>query len=97
MFVEIKMPEVPLKKKWLLYRRMLSRLLDDDSCVTFAATNRPLLGQLASRDLWFLTFFAMVTSRRVRGDNLLQLGVVGNGQFISLKNFFAQHTQKGEK
>lgn len=96
MFVEIKMPEMPLKKKSLLYRRMLSRLLDDDSCVTFAATNRLLLGQLAPRDLWFLTFFAMVTSRRVRGDNLLQLGVVGNGQFISLK-FFLLNTHKRVK
>ena len=77
LFAEIRMPEMSLRDKALVYRRMLFKLLDDDHCVMFAATNRLLLGKLDPADLWFLTFFAFVTTRRVRGDNLLQLGCVG--------------------
>lgn len=77
MFAEIRMPEMPIKDKALLYRRMFNNLFDDDKSVSFAATNKALLGKLTIRDLYFLTFYACVTSRRHRGDNLLQLGCVG--------------------
>jgi len=77
LFAEIRMPEMPVRQKALLYRRMFSRFLDDDRCVSFAATNKPLLGKLAIRDLFFLTFYASVTSKRHRSDNLLQLGCTG--------------------
>jgi hypothetical protein len=71
------MPEMPLREKSLLYRRMFSRFLDDDRCISFAAINKSLLGKIDMRDLFFLTFYACVTSRRHRGDCLLQLGLVG--------------------
>jgi hypothetical protein len=77
LFAEIRMPEMPMREKSLLYRRMFTRLFDDDKSVSFAATNKALLGKLSIRDLYFLTFYACVTSRRHRGDNLLQLGCVG--------------------
>jgi len=77
LFAEIRMPEMPVWEKALMYRRMLSNFLDDDRCITFAATNKSLLGKLTPRDLFFLTFYASVTSRRHRSDNLLQLGLTG--------------------
>jgi len=78
MFAEINLPEMDIKEKALLYRRMLANFIDNDHCISFATTNRRLLGKLTPKDVWFLTFFACVTARRSRGDNLLQLGCVGN-------------------
>ena len=66
-----------LQEKAVMYCRMLSNFIDDPSCVTFATTNKQLLGKLLPVDVWFLTFFVFVTARRVRGDNLLMLGLVG--------------------
>jgi hypothetical protein len=83
LFAEIRMPEMPMRQKALLYRRMFTNLFDDHQCVSFAATNKALLGKLSIRDLYFLTFYACVTSRRHRGDNLLQLGCVGKCQVSS--------------
>lgn len=85
LFAEIRMPEMPVGEKALLYRRMFSNFFDDDKSVTFTATNKALLGKIAMRDLYFLTFYAVVTSRRHRGDNLLQLGCVGKcGRFLAV-------------
>ena len=77
LFAEIHMPEMSLQEKAVMYCRMLSNFIDDPSCVTFATTNKQLLGKLLPVDVWFLTFFVFVTARRVRGDNLLMLGLVG--------------------
>lgn len=77
LFAEIKMPEMTVKEKSIMYRRMLGNFLDDAKSVSFAFTNKQLLGRLQPKDLYFLTFFACVTVRRCRGDNLLQLGCVG--------------------
>jgi len=93
MFAEINLPEMDIKEKALLYRRMLANFIDNDHCISFATTNRRLLGKLTPKDVWFLTFFACVTARRSRGDNLLQLGCVGNALklhfylFILMLNF----------
>ena len=78
LFAEIRMPEMPMREKSLVYCRMLSNFIDHPECVSFAATNKSLLGKISPVDIWFLTFFACVLSRRIRGDNLLQLGCVGN-------------------
>jgi hypothetical protein len=77
LFAEIRMPEMSPRQKALLYRKMFSNFIDDDSCVSFATSNKALLGRVHPRDVYFLTFFAFITTRRVRGDNLLQLGCVG--------------------
>jgi len=77
LFAEIHMPEMTIREKSLMYRRMLSNFLDDATSVCFAFSNKQLLGRLQPKDLYFLTFFACVTARRARGDNLLQLGCVG--------------------
>jgi len=77
MLAEICLPEMSLKEKTSLYTRMLTNFLDDVGCLSFAFSNRRLLGNVTPVDLWFLTFFAFVTARRCRGDNLLMLGCVG--------------------
>jgi len=77
LFAEVQLPELNLKEKSLLYGRMLFRLLDDPASVSYATTNPKLLGKLAAKDVWFLTFFSFVTCKRTKGDNLLQLGCCG--------------------
>jgi len=77
MFAEIVIPDMDIKEKALLYRRMLANFIDDERCVSFMTSNRQLLGKVKPKDVWFLTFFACVTARRARGDNLLQLGCCG--------------------
>lgn len=77
MLAEVRLPEMSLKDKTQMYSRMLHHFLDDATSISFACSNRQLLGQLLPVDLWFLTFFAFVTSKRCRGDNLLMLGCVG--------------------
>jgi hypothetical protein len=77
MLAEVRLPEMSLKEKSQMYSRMLNNFLGDTSSITFACSNRQLLGKLLPVDLWFLTFFAFVTAKRSRGDNLLMLGCVG--------------------
>lgn len=77
LLAEVRLPEMSPKMKTLMYARMFGNLMDDPKCVSFAATNKQLLGDLLPVDVWFLTFFAFVTVRRSRGDNLLMLGLVG--------------------
>jgi hypothetical protein len=77
LLAEVRLPEMSPKEKTLTYARMFKNFMDNPSCITFAATNKQLLGDLEPADVWFLTFFAFVTVRRSRGDNLLMLGLVG--------------------
>ena len=74
---EVRLPEMSLKEKTLIYTRMFENFFDHSRCISFAATNKQLLGDLDPADVWFLTFFAFVTVKRSRGDNLLMLGCVG--------------------
>ena len=77
LLADVRLPEKSPKEKTLMYARMFGNFMDSPSCVFFAATNKQLLGNLEPVDVWFLTFFAFVTVRRSRGDNLLMLGLVG--------------------
>jgi len=74
---EVRLPEMSLKEKTHIYTRMFENFFDHSRCISFAATNKQLLGDLDPADVWFLTFFAFVTVKRSRGDNLLMLGCVG--------------------
>lgn len=77
MLAEINLPEMSLREKTAMYTRMLDNFLNDTTGISFACSNRQLLGRIAPLDLWFLTFFAFVTAKRSRGDSLLMLGLVG--------------------
>ena len=82
LLAEVRLPEMSLRDKTDMYTRMFENLMDDPRCVSFAASNIQLLGQLEPVDIWFLTFFAFVTVKRSRGDNLLMLGCVGKIKVI---------------
>ena len=92
LLAEVRLPEMSIKDKTRVYQRMFENLINDPRCVSFACTNRQLLGQLKPVDVWFLTFFAFVTVKRSRGDNLLMLGCVGT--FLPL-NFSIYQTNRG--
>lgn len=86
MLAEVRLPEMSLREKSNMYSRMLDNFLGDSGSVSFALSNRQLLGKISPVDLWFLTFFAFVTARRCRGDNLLMLGCVGTIKTIGFYN-----------
>lgn len=77
LFAEIGMPEYGPRERAEMFQRMFFKFTGDAACVSYAAPNLKLVGKITLEDLWFLTFFAFVTCRRVRGDNLLQLACTG--------------------
>lgn len=77
MLAEVFLPEPTVIEKTQMYTRMINNFLDDVSCLSFALSNKRLLGNIAPVDMWFLTFFAFVTVKRCRGDQMLMLGCVG--------------------
>ena len=105
MLAEVLLPEMSVRDKSNLYSKMLENFLGDTTSISFAVTNRKMMGNLLPADLWFLTFFSMVTTRRCRGDNLLMLGLVGKDVYLILFiysfNFFillvvVQNTQRDD-
>jgi hypothetical protein len=77
LFYNMIVPQMTRREKAMIYGIMFARFMDDDDCVSFATGNPRMLGRVAAVDIWFLTFFVFVTCRRIRGDNLLQLGCTG--------------------
>jgi hypothetical protein len=76
LFYHMLVPQMSRREKSRIYGIMFSRFIDNPD-VSFATGNPRMLGNIAPVDMWFLTYFVFVTCRRVRGDNLLQLGCVG--------------------
>ena len=76
-FAEIRVPELPIDAKSLIYQRMFDNFVDDADSVSFATHNKSLLGNLNPKDMFVLLMFTFATCRRVKGDNLLQLIVSG--------------------
>jgi len=77
LLAEVHLPEMAVQEKTKMYTRMLNNFLGDTGCLSFACSNRQLMGNILPVDLWFLTFFSFVTARRCRGDNILMLGCSG--------------------
>lgn len=88
MLAEVRLPDLSLQEKTQMYTRMLNNFFNDSGCISFACSNRHLLGNILPVDLWFLTFFAFVTARRCRGDNILMLGCTGLFKIIKYINCF---------
>jgi hypothetical protein len=57
LFAEVQLPELSAKEKSINYGHMLSKSLDDSTCVSYTTTNPKLLGCVAAGNVWFLTFF----------------------------------------
>jgi len=65
------------------YRKCFDAYVNSSNCVSFTASNVDLLGRLDIKDVFILTFFAMLTNRRKPYDNLLQLicsGLTSSGK-----------------
>jgi hypothetical protein len=59
------------------YQKCFNTWVDASAHVSFKATNTQLLGSIAVKDMYILTFFAFLTCKRAKNDNILQLGLVG--------------------
>ena len=77
-FSTIQTVEPPMYDMVIKYRNCFNTWVDADACVSFKATNTKLLGNLNTKDAYILTFFAFLTCKRAKNDNLLQLGLVGS-------------------
>lgn len=60
-----------------MYRRCFAAFVDARDHVSFALTNALMAGRVSARDHWQLGYFAMLTNRRVKKDEMLQLTLVG--------------------
>ena len=76
-FVKVQCDEQDFKTMIENYSKCFNTWVDSDSCVSFKAYNKTLVGNLSTKDAWILTFFAFCTNQRTKGDNLLQLGLTG--------------------
>lgn len=76
-FLTIEMSEPCLKTMALQYQQCFNTWVDADAHVSFKATNTLLLGNIAVKDMYILTFFSFLTCKRTKNDNILQLGLVG--------------------
>ena len=74
----VDLPDVCPVRRCAAYCRMLNTLLfRSKDKVSFVTTSPGLLGKLQPEHVFLLTFFAFVTCKRVKSDNLLQLAVTG--------------------
>lgn len=76
-FAEIQTVQLTKREMALRYQRCFNAWIDSEDCVSFQANNPRLLGNIDIKDMFTLTFFIFCTCRRVKNDNLLQLGIVG--------------------
>jgi hypothetical protein len=59
------------------YKRLTDAFFDSDNCVNFNTGNKNFAGNIALRDLFVLVYFIFTTCRRIRGDQILSLGITG--------------------
>lgn len=73
----INIPAMDSKQKALLYLRMFNAIVDCPLTTSFNVINKRHLGNLSAKDLFILTFYAIVHCKRVKYDSLLQLYISG--------------------
>jgi hypothetical protein len=76
-YISVPVPESDLTTTCLAYRAAFDTWVDAADCVSFQVKNTALLGHLGPKDYYLLTLFAMATTRRSKGDNMLSLGCTG--------------------
>jgi len=63
-----------MSEKYTFY---FNKWIDCDTHVSFKTAKPTLLGGIHIKDAWILTFFAFLTCKRNKDDNMLMLGLVG--------------------
>lgn len=76
-FAQVEPLNVDALKMTENYRTCFNTFVNAEDAVSFRTANTILTGGVDVRDLYILTFFSMATCRRTKGDNILQLGLVG--------------------
>ena len=76
-YISVPVPEADLTTTCLAYQAAFNSWVDASDCVSFQVKNTALLGNLTPKDYYLLTLFAMATTRRSKGDNMLSLGCTG--------------------
>lgn len=97
--------EVPEKSVLCMssqYLACFKAFIEATDCLSFATGNPKLLGKVAPADVFVLTFFAMITCKRTKNDNTLQLvlsGITSCGKSTLFENVLMQgaHSLATEK
>lgn len=76
-FLTVHVPEPALEEMTNKYKRCFNTWIDATHHVSFKATNTKLLGSVAVKDMYILTYYVFLTCKRTKDDNILQLGMVG--------------------
>jgi hypothetical protein len=76
-FLTVEIAEPVLEDMANRYNKCFNIWIDASQHVSFKATNTRLLGNISAKDIYILTFFAFLTCKRTKNDNILQLGLVG--------------------
>lgn len=77
------------KEMALKYSNCFDAFVDATDCVSFKAENQGYLKNVEAKDYFVMAYFAMVTNRRQKNDNLLQLvcsGVNSSGKTTLFEN-----------
>jgi hypothetical protein len=76
-FLTVEIAEPLLEDMANRYKKCFNIWIDASQHVSFKATNTRLLGNVSAKDMYILTYFAFLTCKRAKCDNILQLGLVG--------------------
>lgn len=76
-YITVPVPEADLTTACSAFRVAFDSWVDAEDCVSFQVKNSALLGNLTPKDYYLLALFAMATTRRSKGDNMLSLGCTG--------------------
>jgi hypothetical protein len=67
----------PQELSSLAYQKCFDTFVDCQDAVSIKAGDPLLIGNIDPRDAFVLTFFSIVTMKRSKGDNLMQLIICG--------------------
>ena len=89
LFAEVEAEEEDLYEMANCYATLFEQYINDDESVRFQAHNLDLLKNVHIKDAFVLIYYAMLTTKRTRSDNILQLlisGVTSTGKTAFFEN-----------
>jgi hypothetical protein len=91
----VTLPDEPIQLMAKRYFRCFKTFIESENCISFATGNKNFdaNSRVTLRDLFVLTLFAMVTCKRTKNDNMLQLilsGITSCGKSTLFENVLMQ-------